>query len=90
VPKATSARGPFTLGVIRAEVNPTACLCSWADYLCVPAVGILTLHPAKPFGLTGVCPGCVISEQVERLEKGGKADPFRYCVKDSCFVVPYI
>src|SRR5262249_30400151 len=26
--------------------------------------------------------------QVERIGKGGKKDPFRYCLKDSCFVVP--
>jgi len=26
--------------------------------------------------------------KIERIGKGGKKDPFRYCLKDSCFVVP--
>lgn len=30
------------------------------------------------------------AKQVERIGKGGKADPFHYYIKDSCFLVPSI
>jgi hypothetical protein len=67
VPKTTSAVGTFTLRIVRACVHSTDGLCTGADDLRVPAVVIFALSPAKSFGPTGVCSGCVISEALSRL-----------------------
>jgi transposase len=61
VSKTTGAVGAFALGIVCAALNSTDSLCAQYDYLRIPAVVICPLDPTKSFGVTGVCPGCVIS-----------------------------